>query len=102
MYFYLEESPYQPGYYTIRFNEEKINIGPTSSSRNVLMARILNLSWANFLRYCRDNYNARLIGKNSIYVVPYFPLNQNGGKELCKELNKRMTQIFKELKGNEK
>ena len=101
-YFYLEESPYQLGYNTIFIDEDKLHIGPTSGSRNVFMARVLNLSWANFLRYCRDKYNATLIGKNCIYIVPYFPINENGSKELCKELNKRMTQIFKELKENEK
>ena len=96
-YFTLEESPYQPGYNTINIDEDKIHIGPTSGSRNVFMARLMNLSWANFLRLCRDNYGAKLVGKKSIYVVPYFPKDKDGGKLLCKELNKRMDFIFKNI-----
>ena len=97
-YFTLEESPYQPGYNTINIHEEKVNIGPTSGSRNVFMARLMNLSWTDFLRLCRDNYGAKLIGKKSIYVVPYFPKNEKGGKALCQELNKRMDFVFNNLK----
>jgi hypothetical protein len=96
-YFSLEESPYQPGYNTIDISEEKIHIGPTSGSRNVFMARLMNLSWANFLRLCRDKYGAKLIGKNCIYVVPYFPVNEDGGRRLCRELNARMAQVFSDL-----
>ena len=81
-----------------RPDEEKVHIGPTSGSRNVFMARLMGFSWANFLRLCRDNYGAKLMGKNSVYVVPYFPKGQNGGEELCKELNKRMDFIFNNLK----
>lgn len=96
-YFTLEESPYQSGYNTINIDEDKIHIGPTSGSRNVFMARLMNLSWANFLRLCRDNYGAKLVGKKSIYVVPYFPKDKDGGRLLCKELNKRMDFIFKNI-----
>ena len=94
-YFVLEESPYQPGYNIIKIDEEKVHIGYTSGSRNVFMARLINLSWANFLRLCRDKYGAKLVGKNSFYVIAYFPKNLCGGKELCKELNKRMDLILK-------
>ena len=97
-YFFLEESPYQPGYNLISIDEDKVHIGATWGSRNVFLARVMNLSWANFLRLCRDKYGAKLIGKNCIYVVPYFPKDSNGGQELCKELNKRMNFIFTNLK----
>ena len=81
----------------INIDEDKVHIGPTSGSRNVFMARLMNLSWANFLRLCRDKYGAKLIGKQSIYVVPYFPIGETGGRELCKELNARMALVFKTL-----
>ena len=97
-YFTLEESPYQPGYNTIFINEELIHIGPTTGSRNVFMARLMNLSWANFLRLCRDTYGAKLTGKNGLYVIPYFPKGGDGGKALCKELNKRMEAVFQNIK----
>ena len=96
-YFYTEESPYQPGYMTITPKEETIHIGPTFGSRAVFMARLFNLSWANFLRLCRDKYGAKLIGKNCLYVVPYFPKNGNGYKLLCKELNSRMNLVMQNL-----
>ena len=100
-YFTLEESPYQLGYNMIKIDEEKVHIGYTTGSRNVFMARLMGLSWANFLRLCRDKYGAKLVGKKSLYVGPYFPKDLNGGKELCKELNRRMDFIFQNLKEKE-
>ena len=32
----------------------------------------MNLSYANYLRMCRDCFGAEIIGRNSIYPVAYF------------------------------
>lgn len=95
-YFILEDSPYYLGHKTIRINDSKFNIGSTSGSRNVLMARLMNLSWGQFLRLCRDVYDAELVGKNSMYIIPYFSSSTDGGKKLCKELNERLEKILKD------
>ena len=93
-YFVLDDSPYYAGHQTIRINENQLKIGYTEGSRNVLMARLFNLPWVQFLRLCRDCFDAELVGKNGIYVVPYFPINSDGGRRLCAELNKRMAQVL--------
>jgi len=93
-YFTLEDSPYHSGYQLIKIDESKVNIGYTIGSRNVLMARLFDLPWIQFLRLCRDCFDAELIGKNTVYVVPYFPVNSDGGRRLCAELNKRMARVL--------
>lgn len=72
-YFVLEESPYRPGKYTIRLNFDKFpsQLG-TSGSFNLLPARLLNLSYAQYLRFCRDIVGGEIVGKKSIYPVAYF------------------------------
>lgn len=72
-YFYLDESPYRPGKYTIRINHDLFptRMG-TSGSFNILAARLMNLSYAQYLRFCRDIVGGEIVGKNTIYPVAYF------------------------------
>ena len=94
-YFTLEESPYQPGKYTIRLDFTTIpsNIS-TTGSFNLLPARLLRLSYADYLRYCRDVYGAEVIGKNNYYPVAYFK-NDTKTKQLVTMLNERMAFVAK-------
>lgn len=71
-YFTLEESPYRPGRYTIRINFDKLPHMTTTGSYNILFARLMNLSYAQYLRMCRDLLGAEITGKNSLYPVAYF------------------------------
>ena len=72
-YFVLEESPYRPGKYTIRLDLDKFSSQlSTSGSFNLLPARLLNLSYAQYLRFCRDIVGGEIVGKNTIYPVVYF------------------------------
>lgn len=71
-YFYLDETPVMPGYYFIRVDHTKFGIGPTVGSYNLLQARLLNISYANYLRLCRDEFGAIISGKNTYYPVAYF------------------------------
>ena len=48
---------------------------PKNESYNVLFARLMNLSYAQYLRFCRDILDAELVGKNKIYPIPYFVKN---------------------------
>ena len=93
-YFFLEESPYQPGKRTIHINFDILPPMRTEGSFNLLPARLLSLSYAEYLRYCRDVYKAEIIGKNNMYPVAYFKDNIAAG-DLIKMLNDRMSQIDK-------
>ena len=92
-YFKLEESPYNPGHYLIKPNFEKLPLHSTEGSYNVLAARVMNLSYAQYLRMCRDLYGAEIIGKGSNYPVPYFTPNSKL-EGLIKELNTRAKMLL--------
>jgi len=97
-YFYLDESPVFKEKYVIRLNHELFPFPHgTRGSFNVIIARLLNLSYAQHLRYCRDRLGAELIGKNTRYVVPYFDRNELS-RGFVKLLNKRMEYLMNERK----
>ena len=88
-YFIIDECATDPNYQMIKVNDSIVQMGKTAGSWNVLGARLFNISYANYLRLCRDKYGAELRGKNCLYVVPYFKKGSHI-KDLCIELNKRM------------
>jgi hypothetical protein len=96
-YFYLEESPYHPGKYRVAINFDTLPGIRTIGSYNLLPARLLGLSYADYLRYCRDVYKAEIIGKNNMYPVAYFKDNMAAG-DLIRSLNNRMEQIIQKRK----
>lgn len=93
-YYLAEESVSFPGKYLIKLNFSHPNLPTmvTSGSYNVLMARLLNLSYANFLRLCRDHYGAEIIGKNCRYPLPFFEKGE--AEKLIKVLNERMGYLI--------
>ena len=94
MYFKIEESPYNPGKYTIRLVHENLPLGVVHGCCNVLAARVCGLSWAEYLRMCRDVYGAELMGKNEKYPVAYFT-DTAKAKQLVAALNKQVSTILK-------
>lgn len=88
-YFYLEESPYQPGKYRVAMNFDVFPGIRTVGSYNLLPARLLCLSYAEYLRFCRDELGAEIIGKKSMYPVAYFP-DAKSATSLVNTLNSRM------------
>lgn len=74
--------------------DEEFNssVGMVFGSLNVFMARLMNLSFASFLRLCRDVYGAELRG-NTGYTYPVW-INPKDSDLLVKELNKRLQQIL--------
>lgn len=92
-YFYLEESPYHPGKYKISMNFDMLPGIRTTGSYNLLPARLLGLSYAEYLRYCRDIYKAEIVGKNNMYPVAYFKDNIAAG-DLIHTLNSRMELLI--------
>ena len=74
-YFNLEESPYMPTYSVIEVNHEAFKSAfpnGIDGSYILLPARLLNLSYADYLRYCRDKLEAFVVGKGHKYPVAYF------------------------------
>ena len=73
-YFGYEESEFYPGKYTLSIKDYDgfLLKGLKNGSYGVIFARLLNLDYPSWLRCCRDLFGAELIGKNSLYVVPYF------------------------------
>lgn len=85
-YFYLDDTPTMPDYYIIRLNHDKLKCKSTLGSYQILEARLLNISFANFLRLCRDSFGAEIYGKNCFYPIPYFK-NYTAAQELITLLN---------------
>lgn len=92
-YFKLEESPYRPGKYTISIDFDKLPPMSTNGSYNILFARLMNLSYAQYLRFCRDMLGAELAGKEHIYPVAYFTKTVNT-VAFVRLLNSRMNLIM--------
>ena len=87
-YFGLQESVYNPGYYMLSILDyEGLHLKGTVGSYNILFARLMNLSYAQFLRFCRDVCGAELFGKNNYYVIPMFKKKTQEVRELVKLLN---------------
>ena len=91
--FKYEESPYHPGMYMITVDHSKFYIKGAKGSCHIIQARVMNLSYAQYLRMCRDVYGAEIIGKNCMYPVAYFP-TLNGVMGMIKELNLRANHIL--------
>lgn len=75
-YFTYDESPLHPNRFMISPIIENLPIQRIDGSLNLLPARLLKLTYASYLRFCRDVLGAEIIGKNSYYPVPYFKKNK--------------------------
>ena len=71
-YFRIEESPTRPGKYTIAPVFENLPPMHTSGSFNLLAARVMGLSYPQYLRFCRDMVGGEIVGKNHLYPIAYF------------------------------
>ena len=91
--FYRDESATQPGKYMVRADFEKFHLNFTEGSYNIIGARLMGLTYANYLRMCRDVYGAEIVGKGSNYPYPIFKLSQ-GLMDLIEELNARANLVL--------
>ena len=91
--FFRDESATQPGKYMIRADFEKFHLYSSEGSFNIIGARLMGLTYAQYLRMCRDVYGAEIIGKGSLYPYPVFKLSQ-GLMDLIEELNARATLVL--------
>lgn len=95
-YFYLEESPIYKNKSLIKVNIDELPFpNGFSGSMNVLISRVMNLNYPDYLRYARDRLGAELIGKGQKYVIAYFD-DSSEVRLFVKILNKRMEYILKE------
>ena len=93
-YVYYEESLYNKGKYIISLHHEQFPFADgTSGSYNVFLARLAGLSYADFLRMCRDEFGAEIIGKDKLYPVAYFNFGE-GLSALTKWLDTRAKYIL--------
>jgi hypothetical protein len=95
--FYKDESPYYPGKYLIKIDLDAFKLKSTQGSFAVISARLFGISYADYLRMCRDHYGAEIIGKGSPYPVAYFKLTDKFN-ELISNLNARANYILEEDK----
>ena len=65
----------------------------TTGSYDVLPSRLLELSYANYLRFCRDILDATLYGKGHKYITAHFK-NDFATRQFVKLLNARMELVI--------
>ena len=58
----------------------------------IVPARVLGISYPNYLRYVREKYNATLM-KNGNFIT-YFFKDKKDGDKLALELSKRWNKVF--------
>jgi hypothetical protein len=92
-YFVLRESLSRPGWYLIEINFNNLPNIKTSGSFSLLAARVMNLTQAQYLRFCRDIIGAEIQGKNSLYPIPYFKKRPTTAS-FVRLLNTRMQYIM--------
>lgn len=94
-FYWLDYTPFEKNMASLRLDIEKLPFpNGTKGSYNILAARLLNLSYAQYLRYCRDELGAKIVGKQG-YSYPYFYDNDTT-QQFVKLLNARLTYIMKE------
>ena len=91
--FYAEDTPYQPGYYTVKVHHGAFLLNSTTGSFNIIQARLLNLSYVQYLRFCRDVLGATIVGKNCTYPYACFKKGENLNA-LIRLLNARANEVL--------
>ena len=93
-YFFLDESPYYKEKFLIRLNHDEFLFpNGTKGSYGVFISRLLNLSYAEYLRFARDVLGAEIIGKNNKYPVAFFD-RSDALNQFIKLINKRLEYIL--------
>ena len=98
-YFNIEQSPYSKNNeYCIRLKENGMKYFlPMKGSFSVLYARLMGLTYPDFLCMISARYGARIVGKNNLYPSIYFQTEQDA-KNLAQELDKRLLYVLKTLR----
>lgn len=93
--FILEESASCPGKWLISPIHENFHLDslPNGGSCNIICARLLGLSYAQYLRFCRDLLKGELHGKQSLYPIVYLP-NSAAVRQFIKLLNNLANMVL--------
>lgn len=91
--FYRDESASHPGKYMVRADLEKFHLNYTEGSYNIIGARLMGLTYAQYLRMCRDVFGAEIVGKGEKYPYPIFKLSK-GLEDLIEQLNARANLVL--------
>ena len=91
--FVREESSSFPGKYIIRPLHDNFHLECTEGSFNIICARLMGLTYPEYLRMCRDCFGAEIIGKGSLYPVAYFSFSE-GLMALVDQLNARANLVL--------
>lgn len=92
--FKFESSPImQNKKYIITIDTAAFNMHNTTGSFNIIAARLMGLSYPQYLRMCRDVFGATIVGKNTNYPVAYFDMG-DGLLALINSLNKRANCVL--------
>lgn len=95
MTFMPRENP--DGYWQAAVNEVPFSAqGMIKGSLNVLQARLLDLSYADYLQFCRANYNGMLRGRSGYSYCVY--KDKADCQKVCQILNKEWIKVEKFLK----
>lgn len=87
-WFYIDKSPVSGKYFIYNHLDFPLKHG---GSYSIFCARMLGLSFAQYLRMCRDIFNGELVGKEG-YTKVYFE-NERDAKPLVELLNKTYNLI---------
>lgn len=98
--FTTEEVPHNPGKYIICPVHANFHLEHTTGSFHVIAARVMNLSYAQYLRFCRDICKAEIVGKGTKYPIPYFKRGEMLNM-LVRTLNTRANVILWERENPE-
>jgi hypothetical protein len=93
--FTLEESAYQPGKYILLFHPTEFHSTYTEGSFAIMASRLLNLSYPDYCRLCRDEFGAEIVGKGQMYPIVYFK-NTAKVQTLVELLNTRAKTVLHE------
>ena len=97
-FFFLDEAPMYKEKYILRMNHDKFNFpNGTKGSYGVLPARLLGLSYPDYLKFLRDVLGADVIGKNAKYPVAFLDKNETT-RQFVKLLNAKMETIVYNIK----
>lgn len=91
-YFEFVESPVTHEFFICPVHNN-CKLTGTSGSYGILAARLLGLNYADYLRLCRDEFGAKIVGKQSMYPVAYFKKSTET-EALLKLLNARMRYVM--------
>lgn len=96
-YFKIEKH-YNDEQYIIGINHEKLPLDNTSGSYGLLFCRILGISYPDWVRLCRDVFDAEIMGKGCKYISIRFNKITKELEQLVELLNTQTELLLQKKK----